>query len=68
MDGLPWVEFDGFESRLLISSEEAPLALITLQFYGDLAREAPLIEKIEALLGSRGYREAEQFFDDEQTA
>jgi hypothetical protein len=67
-DGLRWVEFDGFESRLLIANVDEPLSLITLQFYGDLSHETPLIEKIEAVLVSHDYVNADQFSPDEERA
>ena len=55
-----WIEFEGFESRLLTMKQE-PLSLITLQVYGDHSVEIPFVEKIEALLQPHGYIDAEQF-------
>jgi hypothetical protein len=64
-DGLLWLEFDGFESRLLTTVGEAPLDLITLQLYDDQEREEDLTEKLEALLETLGYCDAEDLAPDE---
>jgi len=63
-DGLLWIEFVGFESRLLTSPGAEPLDLITLQFYGDPAREEALLEKLTALLESHGYCNGEDLSSD----
>lgn len=54
-----WIEFDGFESRLLTMKEE-PLSLITLQVYDDIDRGMALAKKIEEVLQPHGYIDAEQ--------
>lgn len=58
--GQLWIEFGGSESRLLTERPE-PLGLVTLQVYGDIEQETSLIEKVEALLRSHGFVDAEQF-------
>jgi hypothetical protein len=64
---LLWLEFDEFESRRLTSTEEAPLDLITLQIYGDLPHETSLIEKLDELLESNGYCDADDLSNEDKT-
>ncbi len=55
-----WIEFDGFESRLLAMKEE-PLGLITFQLYGDVETGMAMATAIEVVLQLHGYVDREQF-------